>query len=299
MIETKMTVLLIEDDPTDALLIRIYLEKAPIGSFKLETADRLSVGIAQIAKGGIQAVLLDLSLPDSHGLDTFTRLHTSAPHIPILILTSHDDQELGIIAVREGAQDYLIKGQISGMTLERALRYAVERQRLMEDLLTNALVDQLTGLYNRRAFLTLAERQVRIANRAGRELLLLFLDLDHFKQINDTLGHHTGDLALKDIAEVLRRTYRESDIVARLGGDEFVILAIEATPGIADTLIARLEHNLVLYQVEKARPYTLSFSIGLAIYDPTHPCSVEELMKQADNHMYEQKRNKQGNRSES
>ena len=296
MADTTMTVLLIEDDPTDALLIRIYLEKAQTGFFNLETADRLSTGIAQIEKGGIHAVLLDLSLPDSRGLDTFTRLHLSAPNIPILILTGHDDQELGIIAVREGAQDYLIKGQISRPALERALRYAVERQRLMEDLWTNALVDQLTGLYNRRAFLTLAERQIRIANRAGRELLLLFLDLDHFKQINDNFGHHTGDQALKDIAEVLQKTYRESDILARLGGDEFVILAIEATAGIKDILVTRLQHNILSHLAENPRPYKLSFSMGLAFYDPKRPCSLEELIKRADNAMYEQKRNKRGNR---
>ncbi len=287
-----MMILLIEDDPADALLIKIYLEKAQASAFQLDNADRLSTGISKLSQGSYQAVLLDLSLPDSHGLDTFIRLQPYTPHTPVLILTGHDDQELAFIAVREGAQDYLIKGQISGAILERALRYAVERQRLMENLLTNALTDQLTGLYNRRAFLTLAERQIRIAHRAGRELLLLFLDLDRFKEINDTFGHHTGDLALQDIAEVLRQTYRESDIVARLGGDEFVILAIEATVEALAPMIVRLQNNLLAYEAGESRPYQLSFSIGYAIYQPSRPCSIAELMKQADANMYQQKRNK-------
>ncbi len=292
MNDTALTVLLVEDNPGDARLIREFLTEAGPDAFRLEVTDRLEAALAHLSAGSAQVVLLDLSLPDSRGLDTFTTLRDSGPNVPILILTGQDDDTLGTIAAREGAQDYLIKGQVTGPTLARAIRYALERHRLMMELHTRSLVDPLTGLYNRRAFLALAERQLRIADRTGRGLLLMFVDVDNFKQINDAFGHLVGDQALQEVAEVLHATLRGSDIIARLGGDEFALLALEANDESAEALTARLRRNLLARsQTAGNRPYPLSLSVGVARYDPTHPGSVEDLLRQADARMYEQKRN--------
>src|SRR5438045_8197856 len=119
-------VLLVEDNQGDARLIQELLRDAGANQVTLVHADLLSTGLACIAEGGITAVLLDLSLPDSHGLDTLSRVYSQAPRVPILVLTGHDDEALGLEAVQSGAQDYLIKGQIDAQLLVRAIRYAIE-----------------------------------------------------------------------------------------------------------------------------------------------------------------------------
>jgi diguanylate cyclase (GGDEF)-like protein/PAS domain S-box-containing protein len=173
------------------------------------------------------------------------------------------------------------------------IRDITERKRMENELRTLSLKDELTGLYNRRGFLTLAEQQIKRADRTKKEMLLLFVDLDRMKWINDTFGHHEGDRALIQIADILKQTFRASDIVARVGGDEFVVLAIEAYAANTDFLISRLQDRLCAYNANAALPYDLSVSIGVARYDPQNPSSVEKMLAEADNLMYENKRSKQ------
>lgn len=126
--------LLIEDNPSDARLIEVMLEHASNGLFEIEHVERLSAGLKRIEQGGINVVLSDLSLPDSDGLDTFARLHAKAPQIPIIVLSGLNDTNLALKAVHEGAQDYLIKGEVDGQLLVRAMRYAIERKHMSEQL---------------------------------------------------------------------------------------------------------------------------------------------------------------------
>ena len=167
-----------------------------------------------------------------------------------------------------------------------------ERKRMEEQLQTMSLADELTGLYNRRGFLTLSEQQLKIAWRTKKEMLLFFTDMDKMKHINDTLGHQEGDKALFEVATILKEVFRESDIMGRIGGDEFAILAIATTDGTREVLTSRLHNFLEAYNRHEGRNYTLSLSIGIAHYDPEHPSSLDELMAQADTLMYEEKRNK-------
>jgi diguanylate cyclase (GGDEF)-like protein/PAS domain S-box-containing protein len=167
------------------------------------------------------------------------------------------------------------------------------RKRMEETLRALALIDELTGLYNRRGFLTLAQQQLKMANRAKRRMLLLFADFDDLKRVNDTFGHVKGDQALIEIANVLRESFRESDIIARIAGDEFVVLATEISGTSAETIATRLQENLEVRNARRARLYKLSLSVGIAHYDPEHPCSIDDLMAQADTVMYEHKRGNQ------
>jgi len=290
MPEERIGVLVVEDNPGDVRLIREMLAEADEGGFHVEHVNQLSAGLERLTHSGIQIVLLDLSLPDSHGLNTFTQLHAHALDIPVIILTGLNDEALGQIAVREGAQDYLVKGQITSLILVRAIRFAIERQRLVAELNTKSLVDPLTNLYNRRAFFALAERQIRIANRSQRGLLTLFVDIDNFKQINDSLGHQAGDNVLQEVANVLRETFRHSDILARLGGDEFVVLAIELESKDGEAVTKRLRQNLQKRMGQMPGLSQPSLSIGMARYDPARPRSVEELLRLADIRMYAEKR---------
>ena len=168
-----------------------------------------------------------------------------------------------------------------------------ERVRMEETLLALSLIDELTSLYNRRGFLILAEQQLKTANRAKRRMMLLFADFDGLKQINDTFGHTEGDRALIETASVLTETFREADIVARIAGHELVVLAIETDGVPAEILTTRLQENLKARNVREGLPYKLSLSVGLARYDPKHPCSIDELLAQADRAMYAKKRDDQ------
>ena len=167
-----------------------------------------------------------------------------------------------------------------------------ERKQTEEALRTLSLADELTGLYNRRGFFTLAEKQLRIANRMKKKMLLLFADLDDLKWINDNMGHSEGDTALIDVANILKKTFRESDFVARIGGDEFVVLAIESEEVNVEVLGRRLEENLRAYNAERERSYDLSISAGVSRFNPESQCSIDELIGKADKYMYRHKRKK-------
>jgi len=147
----------------------------------------------------------------------------------------------------------------------------------------------LTGLYNRRGFLALAERQLKLGRRSGRGILLVFLDVDGMKQINDTYGHAEGDRTLIRAGGVLEKTFRESDVVARFGGDEFAVLAIEASGHNQEIIAARLRENLRQMNDEDSGP-AISLSWGVARFDPRSKTSIGQLMAQADQAMYDHKR---------
>ena len=173
--------------------------------------------------------------------------------------------------------------------LMRAVRCAAKQYMLQAELGNLALTDELTGLYNRRGFMALAERQLKVGCRSGRGMLLFLMDVDRLKQINDSFGHFEGDRALKRTAEALEETFRDSDVVARLGGDEFAVLAIEASGHSEATIKTRLFECLKSMSGEQPS-YEISLSLGVARFDPRNRSSIEELMAKADRAMYVQKR---------
>jgi diguanylate cyclase (GGDEF)-like protein/PAS domain S-box-containing protein len=189
--------------------------------------------------------------------------------------------EVSVSLIRDG------RGNIIGF--RGIARDITDRKKLEEAIKTLAIKDDLTGLYNRRGFFALAEQGLKTAQRNGTEGLLIYGDLDNLKEINDTLGHQEGDQVLIDLSNILRETFRESDIVARMGGDEFVILAMNCNEISAEKLITRFEKALSDYDFQRKRPNTLSMSLGIACFDPQKSCSIEALLTQADKMMYENK----------
>lgn len=281
-------VLLIEDNPADVRLIREALSESRTATFALTHAGCLSSGLAELERSGADVVLLDLHLPDSQGLETFVAARARAPDAPIVVLTGLDDEEVGVGAVNAGAQDYLVKGRVSADLLVRSLRFAIERNRVAE-LRRLTLVDELTGLYNRRGFVTLAELQLKLAHRTKQPLALLFIDMNELKAINDTWGHHSGDLALADTARVLQETFRRSDIIARVAGDEFCVLLIGGSDEDAEAVMVRLDRVLDDFNRAGHRPFAITLSVGAASLNPGEGGSIDELMQHADRHMYERK----------
>ena len=179
--------------------------------------------------------------------------------------------------------------------LRRALQCATKQYMLQTELSNLALQDELTGLYNRRGFLALAERQLKLARRSGRSLLLFFIDVDGLKEINDVFGHGEGDAALKCTAEALETTFRDSDVIARFGGDEFAALAIEASGQSEATIRERLTEFLNS-PARRDSDYRFSVSLGAARFDPWNQTSLRDLIAAADQAMYEQKRRRSAER---
>jgi diguanylate cyclase (GGDEF)-like protein len=223
------------------------------------------------------------------GLETFHRARAGAEAIPIIVLTGLDDDTVASAAVNAGAQDFISKNRLEPDGLARAIRYAIERHRMLQQVRQMAVLDELTGLNNRRGFVLVCQHLWQVANRNGKRLALLFLDLDGLKQINDGYGHAQGDRALVDMADILRHTFRKADVLGRLGGDEFVVLLAEGSSEGAARALERLRAGIDGFNQQTARPYRLSASVGLSWYEPDAPASVEAVIEQADRAMYVEK----------
>lgn len=166
------------------------------------------------------------------------------------------------------------------------------RKQMEEKLYRMSITDELSGLLNRRGFYNLCEQQLKLAKRQNTRIYLLYADLDNLKKINDVYGHHEGDKAINGGAAIIKECFRDADVIARIGGDEFVVIPIGTTGSHVEKTIERFLKNIENYNEKVKRPYKLSFSTGTAYYDPLTPCSIDELLRQADESMYENKRNK-------
>lgn len=201
----------------------------------------------------------------------FGQILQEVDEISKLLKSDHPDTQTMRVATHPA-----VWGAVKQALLDRELRYL-------------ALTDDLTCLFNRRGFFAAATHQLKLAQRNGQKLLLLFCDVDNLKKINDSYGHREGDLALIHTADALEQTFRDSDILARLGGDEFVVLATEASVQTSEVLLRRLEKALKKSNAGESR-YQLSLSVGVARFDPKSAITLGELMVQADKAMYEKKR---------
>jgi two-component system, cell cycle response regulator len=423
----RIRVLVIDADPDDVTRVRTLLSSAQGPGFQITSVPRLTDAIDELTGEEYDVILLALHLPDSKGLDTFHRIYIRARHLPIVIFSNIADEGVAIDAVRAGAEDYMVKGSVDGVTLSRVLRYAIERKKRMpaedespdeyertEDLYRRiveysqglicthdlagkllsvnpaaahslgytpeemigrslgdfmsparrtavgpylerlkkdgndsgllavvtksgeertwqyrntmyqekgvpvyiigyasdvtelmrardemkrlALTDELTGLHNRRAFLTLAEHALKVAHRRHTECLLFYIDVDGLKKVNDSHGHHTGSAMLAEASVILRNVFRDSDIIARVGGDEFAVLGIANALKNAHLILERLSTKLAAFNNSGDRPYKISFSVGVAPFSPGSGKSVQDLMREADEAMYAEKKRIAGHR---
>ena len=172
------------------------------------------------------------------------------------------------------------------------VRDITKRKKMEEELHALTLTDELTHLYNRRGFMTLAKQQLQIANRLKRNVQILYADLDNMKHINDAYGHKEGDLVLIEMAEIFKKVFRASDIIARVGGDEFVVFLIENIDISSEGLNERIQASIDDHNARNSRDYKLSISLGIVTCEYKCTYSIEELMSQADKLMYEQKKQK-------
>lgn len=285
-------ILLVEPDEDYIDELEAGLSVSHAGVLEIEWVGELSQALARLTQGGLDAVLLSLDLPGSQGMVTFDRAYAFAPDVPILIVSDAADEDAAVSTVQAGAQAYLVKSEVGPSLIVRSVRHAIERHRLFSALRSLSLIDDLTGLYNRRGFSDLGEQYLKLARRSGRGVTMVYVDLDRFKTINDSLGHHVGDRALLKVSDILRATFRRSDIIARLGGDEFGVLALEAADESSETLIERLRERVQDFNESSPEPYQLSVSIGMSHHDDDPRVRLEDMVAEADAAMYREKHGK-------
>lgn len=281
-----MRILLIEDNPRHARLFEETLGQAAVAfagapPYDLVHVVRLDAGFEYLSQGGIDVTVLDLSLPDAPGLDALVRVREHSPGAAVVALVSHGEDTLAAQALQTGAQDYLVKDRLSGDLLARTIRGAIRVNRLQNALRTLSLMDGLTSLYNRRGFETLGEASLRLAQRAKGQFLVVSADVENLKGINEAGSWEEGDVVLRDSAEILRRTFRESDIIARMENSAFAVLAVDAFADTAPVITRRLRREVDAYNGQTLRRYTLVINLGFAAFGGQEPGSVEELLARA------------------
>jgi diguanylate cyclase (GGDEF)-like protein len=278
-------VLLVEDDEDDYLLSRDLLAEGYGGRFSLMWSPSWAEGLVQLTGGHHDVALLDFNLGGQTGIDLLREATARGCRIPVIMLTGQSDRETDLEAMHAGAADYLVKGRVTGDILERSIRYARERHRLLDEIRSLSLIDELTGLSNRRAFFTLADERLQLLGRRGALCLLVFADVDGLKWINDELGHEAGDRLLLEAARVLRSSFRRTDLVARLGGDEFVILADEASAADIDLVLDRIERSVEERNAGTGEEFRLSISAGAVCFKAVPSVNLQELVAEADQRM--------------
>jgi diguanylate cyclase (GGDEF)-like protein len=288
-VAVPLDVLLVEDMSAHAVLISEQLRDGMGGKIRIAHVTTLAEARRHLGEHGADCILLDLTLPDARGLEAIEAIRGAADDIPVVVVSALDDDALAVQAVHQGAQDYLVKGQASGPVIARAIRYAVERQQAEVKLARLALHDPLTGLPNRTMFIDRVEQAFARQARTGRALAVLFLDLDRFKLVNDTLGHDAGDQLLVQVAQRLSAAVRPSDTIARFGGDEFTILCESlVSPGAVMVVADRVQAAFVEPFGLAGDELFVTPSIGVATAErPTD--GPHGLLRNADAAMYRAK----------
>lgn len=288
------TVLLVEHEPLLARVTGQMLTKSASSRHALTHCRTLAAALERLRTEDFDIVLLDLNLPDSNARDGLQSVLAEAPEVPVVVLTATQSYESGPEAIKLGAQDFLVKGDFNFLALDRAIAYAIERHRLQRTIRQLAVLDELTGFYNRRGFNALYPDILSRAQQPGACGYLCFFDLDRFKQINDELGHRKGDEALVEFAAALRGAFPKDALLLRFGGDEFVAMGVSRWRGAAREAIRALEDALSARNRAGA-PFALESSAGLAEFDRDGPKRIEELTAAADAALY---RDKKGRRQQ-
>jgi len=311
MSDEAPTILSIEDDPGDAELLRRNLERIYGRNFRFVHARNAEEAQRELGGRHVDVTFLDYRLGAQTGLDLLRRIRSSGDLRPLVVLTGQGDEYVAASLAKEGADDYLGKRDLSPETLQQAITEArsryqrrktaaeFERQRrLFTELICQAHVelerksrlDPLTKLLNRAAWAELVEAEHARARRYDRDYCILMIDVDHFKKLNDTLGHPQGDVCLQNLARCLLENCRAADQPGRYGGEEFVVLAPETDLYGGQVLAEQLRRSVWNQNIpHPASPVAdrVTVSVGVAAGPEEH---WEEVLNRADQALYEAKR---------
>jgi len=295
MTNNQLNILVVDDDELDRMTVNRAFRHAE-QSVNIDEAPEESVALTLLRDNIYDCVLLDYRLGATDGLDLFEKMQAREfNQAPVIMLSGMEDEALMLKCLKAGVQDYLLKSEITTHNLIRSIRYAQERKQINEQLRFVAEHDSLTGLANRSLFMSSIKMAMARAKRNGNYIAIMYVDLDHFKGINDSLGHDIGDALLKAVSDRLRFSVRDSDLVSRIGGDEFAVLL----DGIEDqtSAVKIAQHILEVVGIPvnlTGDDIVITPSIGVALY-PGSGDNVSELVQCADTAMYRAKKSGRNN----
>jgi diguanylate cyclase (GGDEF)-like protein len=274
----NIRVLLVESKPEDVIFLKDVLDEIEVGrhwnSFvHLETthAPTWSAAANILANQQVDVMLLDPHLPDSRESETFRHAQAAAPHVPVILLVSAEDDASSMCMLRDGAQDFLIKQEVDCVPLAHAMRSSIVRHRLLSSARAGAMNDSLTGLPNRSMFTTFADRDRKLAERLGRRLMILLAEPRNLAEIANTFGEQRRDLALVEAADHLRSILGPTDMAARIAEFRFALVMFETDVESLESVWARMHSAAEAHHIR----------VGAAIFDPERPVSLDTLIEQA------------------
>lgn len=321
----QIKTLLVENNPQDARLVKQKLVHARNVWFKLTYAESLETAVKYLHQKSFDIILLNLSLPDSEGLDTLLKIEKIAPHLPIVLLTGYKDEFTALEAVRQGAQDYLVKEQTTTDMLVRSINYAIERMRYLENksqseehlqkinqelerqvkkfafqlehqnqelkkLFLLATTDRVTGIANRYRLEDFLEQEWGNAIRNQISMSIIMIDIDYFKPYNDTYGHLDGDRCLKQVAQTIKSSVKRSkDLVARYGGEEFIVVLPDVNLAGAQKVAQKIRAEVKALKIlHPSSPISdrVTISLGVASIIPKINSEFPTLIHIADRALY-------------
>ena len=291
----NVKILLIEDNKVDIQTITNFIEESSRLNAQIKTVDSIKKAKTIMFYEEIDIILIDINIQGMKVDEYYDAFDQDNISIPYIVITDERDEDIGIEAVKKGAQDYLVRSEISERILRRAIIYSLERHDILDSLYRATIVDELTGLYNRRGLHTLGNQQVELAKRHNDDIFIFYLDLDGMKAINDTLGHEFGDKALVETSNIMHKSFRTTDILSRLGGDEFVVVAVKAQHEFIPIIIQRVK-DYVKDQNASNKKYQISISIGVSKVDLESKSPLDDAIHDADKKMYQSKIKNKKNR---
>ena len=288
-------ILLIEDNELDIQTITSLIDQSERLNAEIKTVDSIKKAKTIMFYEEMDIILVDINIQGMKFEELFEVFDKDNLLIPYIVITDERDEDLGIEAVKKGAQDYLVRSELSERILRRGIIYSLERHDILQSLYRTTIIDELTGLYNRRGLHTLGNQQVELAKRHNDDIFIFYLDLDGMKSINDTLGHEFGDKALTDTSNIMHKTFRTTDILSRIGGDEFVVVVVKAQHEFIPIIIQRLKEYIAEINSSNKK-YNLSISIGVSKVDLNNESPLDDAIQDADKEMYRVKMKKQKNK---
>lgn len=293
----ELKILLIEDSMDDAELVKHYFSASKLNQYDITHVKSLQEAFFTLNKKSFAVTIADLNLPDSDKNQTFTSLAELDPNMPVVFLTAENNLQQAVLFVREGADDYIIKGEVNRNYLERAIHYAIDRRKKLNQLnqenkqLKRIIqLDALTGVYSRRYGEELIREEINRNERFQIPFSIILVDVDNFKKINDEYGHCAGDKSLIQVALHLQVQLRDMDKAIRYGGDEFVLLLPHSDRMAAKVVAERIlqKRFKIGRKKEQDHLFPITFSLGIAFWEPG--LTLRQLISRADEAMYYSKR---------